>query len=52
MVIYKYGGSGYHLSVKFAPYCLAPACVRHGQVQALLCEVMPVTASNYMSERI
>lgn len=45
-------GSGYPLSVQFAPYGLAPAGVGDGEVQAVGLQVVPDVARHDVSQRV
>ena len=52
MVEDEYGCSGKPLSVHLSPYSLSPSCVGHGEMYAVLAEVVPINTSGEMSHGI
>ena len=52
MIIHKYTGPHYPLSVEFSPYGFEPAGIGNGEMKAALVEVVPVFGSNDMCQRI
>ena len=52
VVICEYRAAGYPLSVNLAPAAFCPTCFRHGKMQSVVLNALPILCIDYKSDRV